>query len=164
MLFWDIFSASVENCFLLCNIQRPASFSAHLISVSTQIKSYRKKITAVIFPATIPPSPLKQGHTASSDPSLSLGGLQRSRDLEVYPVAGQRGRDERAEPAEVPAEAQHVTQVTKEPQVVGPARREPLPCGLTAKQQEEVEEEERGHQQETHHARVSDEGECEGAC
>lgn len=162
----------------MCNIQRPASFSAQVIFSSTSdfCLSTDKKLQKnhwQINRGHLPwycflwyhyPSPLKQGDAACSDLSPLLGGLQRSRDLEAHPVSGQRRWDERGEPAEVPAEAQHVTQVTKDPQVVGPARREPLPCGLTAEQQEEMEEEESGHQQETHHARVGDEGESEGAC
>lgn len=56
-----------------------------------------------------------------------------------------------------------MTQVTEHSQIIGAAGGVPLPRGLTAKQQEEVEEEESGHQQETHHARVGDEGERKGA-
>lgn len=57
-----------------------------------------------------------------------------------------------------------MTQVSQEPQAVGSAGRVPLPGGLSSKQQEEVEEEEGRHQQEAHHARVSNEGEGKGPC
>lgn len=57
-----------------------------------------------------------------------------------------------------------MTQVAQESKAVGSAGRVPLPGGLSPKQQEEMEEEEGRHQQEAHHARVSDEGEGKGMC
>lgn len=90
-------------------------------------------------------------------------GLQRSCDLKVYSVSGNRRWDERREPAHVPADTKCVTQITQKPQAVGSAGREPLPGGLTPKQQKEMEEEEGGHQQETHHTRIGDEGEGKGS-
>lgn len=57
-----------------------------------------------------------------------------------------------------------MTQVAQESKAVGPAGRIPLPGGLSPKHQEEMEEEEGGHQQEAHHACVSNEGEGEGTC
>jgi len=53
-----------------------------------------------------------------------------------------------------------VTQVAPEPEAVGSAGRVPLPGGLSPKHQDEMEEEEGGHQQEAHNARIGDEGEC----
>lgn len=53
-------------------------------------------------------------------------------------------------------------QVTHYAKTVGPARRVPLPGSLSSKHQEEMEEEESGHEQEAHYTRVCDEGEGEG--
>lgn len=52
-------------------------------------------------------------------------------------------------------------QVAQNPEAIGSAVRVPLPGGLSPDHQEEVEEEEGGHQQEAQYARVCDEGEGE---
>lgn len=93
---------------------------------------------------------------------MLLAGFQRSCDLEVYPVSNKRWWDKRGEPADVPAEAQHVPQVVNKTQVIGSARRVPFPGGLPSKQQEQVEEKEGGDEQETYNAGVSDKGKGEG--
>jgi len=97
-----------------------------------------------------------------SDLHLLPGGFQRSRDVEVYPISRQLRRDERTEPADVPADAQRVTQIAYESETVGATGRVPLPGGLAPEKHEEMEEEEGGYKQETHHACVSDEGEGKG--
>ncbi|TNN81886.1 hypothetical protein EYF80_007794 [Liparis tanakae] len=53
--------------------------------------------------------------------------------------------------------------VAPEPEAVGSAGRVPLPGGLSPKHQDEMEEEEGGHQQEAHNACVGDEGKCKSS-